>query len=376
MSKSLELVQAILVFLAWNDIYFFAASRDTSLLQLAIGVVVDLGLTRAQSSRRMNTASIVDEAAELKNESPARPKHTANGYRTVLGLYYMTSCLCSLLGRRYWFEYMPCFSDYCTQLAQEQVHPTDSFLVELVRVRNLADQANAIFWQLIETHDKTQASAGSMHHIAVSSIKKSLEVYQRQIPLRFKDNQLLQMHCAAVCIRLFEPGAPSGGPATQQPPINRSQLIWDCLQSTRTLYEAFCAVPLDCYPYLTFDTILHLALALIKSSRLLFLTDETWDAQAARSVYKLSDILQHLGKLFEAANDLGHARCGIHLHGRPIFSDYAHSYRSMDLCYLSQAAAASQQPRPMSAEGDDITMWTQLLDFAPDNMYDQIGHTL
>ncbi|KAM3458687.1 hypothetical protein MY3296_000445 [Beauveria thailandica] len=227
----------------------------------------------------------------------------------VQAILVFLACLCSLLGRRYWFEYMPCFSDYCNQLAQEQVHPTDSFLVELVRVRNLADQANAIFWQLIETHDKTQASAGSMHHIAVSSIRKGLEVYQRQIPLRFKDNQLLQMHCAAVCIRLFEPGAPSGGPATQQPPINRSQLIWDCLQSTRTLYEAFCAVPLDCYPYLTFDTILHLALALIKSSRLLFLTDETWDAQAARSVYKLSDILQHLGKLFEAANDLGHARC-------------------------------------------------------------------
>ncbi|XWW99231.1 hypothetical protein V2A60_007240 [Cordyceps javanica] len=312
---------------------------------------------------------LVSEAAQYVFEEKARQGNQS---------------LSSLLGKRYRFEYMSCFDDYCNRLAREQVNPADSLLVELVRVRNIADQANCIFWQLIETHENSSASTRGMHHVAVSSVKKGLEKYQQQMPHHLKDSQLLRMHCAAVRIRLFEPGTSSGGFTTQQPPFNRCQLIWDCLESTGMMCSAFRAIPIECYPYLTFDTILHLALALIKSSRLLFMTEETWDAQTARNIYKLPDTLQHLSNLFESASRLGHPRCGIRLHDRLIFSDYAHSYRSMELCYLARTdTTVSPGPDSVPFVEDDggqswraFEMWPQLLDIAPDALYGPVGHPL
>lgn len=77
--------------LARHNIYFYAASKDTSLLQLAIGLVGDLGLNKSRRPVNSNFASIVEDAAQLRNDLPPQPKQTSDGHRAVLGVYYITS---------------------------------------------------------------------------------------------------------------------------------------------------------------------------------------------------------------------------------------------------------------------------------------------
>lgn len=77
--------------IARNDVYFYAATKDTSLLQLAIGMVRDLGLNNRCRAAKPTFGSIVEDAAELRNDLPPQPKQTSDGRRAVLGVYYMAS---------------------------------------------------------------------------------------------------------------------------------------------------------------------------------------------------------------------------------------------------------------------------------------------
>lgn len=74
-----------------NNIFFFGAGKDTSLLQLAIGLVQDLGLNNPCRPTKPAFGSIVEDAAQLRNDLPPQPKQTNDGRRAVLGVYYMAS---------------------------------------------------------------------------------------------------------------------------------------------------------------------------------------------------------------------------------------------------------------------------------------------
>lgn len=106
--------------------------------------------------------------------------------------------------------------------------------------------------------------------------------------------------------------------------------MWDCLESTKALCDVFCLALVESYPSLTCVSILHLALAVIKALRLLGVEDCAWDLGTARTAYNLPGTLRQLIKSFEAASSLGSPRCSILLHGRPIFSQHAESYRDIE----------------------------------------------
>lgn len=74
-----------------SDVHFYAYASDTSLLQLAIGMAGDLGLTRCPESPGPAYRSIVEDAANLRNEVQARNRHTNADRRAVLGVFYITS---------------------------------------------------------------------------------------------------------------------------------------------------------------------------------------------------------------------------------------------------------------------------------------------
>lgn len=60
-------------------------------MQLAIGLVEDLGLNKPRRPVNPTFGSIVEDAAQLRNDLPPQPMQTSDGHRAVLGVYYMTS---------------------------------------------------------------------------------------------------------------------------------------------------------------------------------------------------------------------------------------------------------------------------------------------
>lgn len=149
--------------------------------------------------------------------------------------------------------------------------------------------------------------------------------------------------------------------------------MWDCLESTQALCDAFRSVPVESYPSLTFVSILHLALAIIKALRLLCVGDHGWDLDTVRTIYNLPEVLRQLSKLFETASCLGSPRCAIVLQGRPIFAEYAEAYRGIERWYLSKLnpGVAPADPAMMGdviahggAQYEGFEFWNQLSDLA------------
>lgn len=151
--------------------------------------------------------------------------------------------------------------------------------------------------------------------------------------------------------------------------------MWDCLESTQALCDAFRLVPVESYPPLTFVSILHLTIAIIKAFRLLCVKDHGWDLDTVRTIYNLPEVLRQLSKLFEAASCLGNPRCAIVLHNRPIFADYAEAYRGIERWYLSKLnpGVAPADPATIgdliahgAGQYEGFEFWNQLSDLVYD----------
>ncbi|PYI26424.1 hypothetical protein BP00DRAFT_451167 [Aspergillus indologenus CBS 114.80] len=206
-------------------------------------------------------------------------------------------------------------------------------------------KVNDAFWET--TGASNDRPLGGIYSIAVASIQNELDAFVNQLPANLKWNHLLQTHCATM---------PQG---------------WYCLQSTQALLDEFRLVPVESYPALTFVTILHLALAIIKALRLLCVEDQAWDLTTARATYDLPGMLRELIKKFEAASSGGSPRSRILLQGRPIFSAYAEAYRGIERGYSTKlnggvAPSGPTSVPPVNAydgEQSDLDFWAQLSEF-------------
>ncbi|KAH7207278.1 hypothetical protein DER44DRAFT_779033 [Fusarium oxysporum] len=368
-NKSLEVLQALLVFFAWSDVDFYARSKDTSLVQLALGLVGDLGLTKLPGIPGPTSGSIVEDAAHLRKDVQARAQHASGDRRTVLGVYYITSILSSLLARLSRLEYMPYFDHCCTELLKDDEYPADTLLVHLIRIRQIALKVNDTFRG--ESDSTTDRPFRSIHALAIATVQKELETFMDRLPDDLKWNYLLRSHYGAIRVRLFEPVIYDYASGNSEPPHLRSRTIWDCLRSTQLLFDAFLLIPVETFPSLTCASMFHLALAIVKGSRLLCMEDRDWDLELARASFDLPGRLQQLSDHFEAASRLGRPRCAILVDGRPLFLSYAERFRWMRGSYLSRLGpdltgpnAAVTAPIFAQAVGQfgGFDLWQQLSD--------------
>ena len=88
--RCLELLQALLVFIAWGDFRFYIESQATDLLHLASTLVLDLGLHQAPSPYGTGRQSFLPDAIR-KLKGSASHGHTLEDMRAILGFFYLNS---------------------------------------------------------------------------------------------------------------------------------------------------------------------------------------------------------------------------------------------------------------------------------------------
>lgn len=90
--KRLELLQAILVYFGWGDFHFYVDPQSTTIIQLAVSQVIDLGIGKPPSSLVVLPKSLAEEAsAILKGRTMRRSLHSREDHRAMLGCFYVTS---------------------------------------------------------------------------------------------------------------------------------------------------------------------------------------------------------------------------------------------------------------------------------------------
>ncbi|RYP45711.1 hypothetical protein DL768_007982 [Monosporascus sp. mg162] len=90
--KSVEMLQAILVYIIWSDFHFYMCAQGTDFIQLAIALVMDLGLGKPPSqSWGTIPRLLVDDAADLLKGARMKELHSLEDMRAMLGCFYLVN---------------------------------------------------------------------------------------------------------------------------------------------------------------------------------------------------------------------------------------------------------------------------------------------
>ncbi|KAK1623866.1 hypothetical protein BDP81DRAFT_331562 [Colletotrichum phormii] len=321
-----------------------------SILRLA----EDLELTQRPDLLTFTSRSIVENAAHLRDDLSSRSHHTNGGRRAVLGLFYINSVLGSILGRTSRLEFARYFDDCCEKLSSDNELPTDSLLVHLVR------------------------PFGGFHAMVIANVQKELETFVESLPPPLRSNCTTCSHCMAIRIRLFEPAIHANGTHGFKSPHLRSRIMWRCFTSTQELLHAFLSLSVDTYPTLTFISILHLTLAIVKAAGLLSVVDHDWDLDTASANLDLADTLQVLSDRFITSPRANGYGSTILSSRQRMVSAYAENYLGIRSWYLSKigsTAAPDAVPTMMdpaflqdSGMTEGFDFWQHLLGLSYGNL--------
>ncbi|KAF7531463.1 hypothetical protein G7054_g8867 [Neopestalotiopsis clavispora] len=301
--KSLEILQAILIFLAWREVEFFTNAYDTSLLHLALGLIGDLGMNRFPDDHTIPSypPSIADSAitAAVRGFN-VRVVHTHAHRRAMLGLFYITSNIWTLFRR----TEPPEFTDYaekcCFDLKQTPEYPSDQLLAGLVDLQRSVLQA-CVLGSTAKTPTQQEA-LNPCRNILISSQEKCIEETFQKLPQTIKFNHVIQSHYHTALIRLHEPTLylkPSNAP---DGPLTRTQSLWTCLEHLNLLLTSAPSIPVDIFSTSLFSMMAHLAFAHLTLTRLLFLNDTCWDAASARKSIDYPEVVGRLADYFETVD--------------------------------------------------------------------------
>ncbi|KAI0848524.1 hypothetical protein F5Y00DRAFT_253436 [Daldinia vernicosa] len=358
--RSLELLQAVLIYIAWQTWHFFVHAHDSSLMQLAIGMVGDMGLNRLPDSQIMPPRCIIKETTMLVRGMNIRREHTHAERRALLGVFYISSVIRSIFRRTEPMEFTDYMDQCCTELTQAINCSTDRLAVTLVRMQNLIVQATKI---LSENSINREVVLGVSHAMAMASIRRQLDGIVNQLPEDQKSNFLVWHHYHMVLIRLYEPVIDMKSLDPPNKAFMRSQALWTCCQSAKALLELYLTVPGDMFAALSFVMVAHLSYSNIILTHLLFLEDGDWDAHTARESVNYPDLAERLSDYFVACEQLLGRRCKVMEDGKGLFTRSAERMRWAKSWYLSKLPTDSAIPGtiatapPMAANEMEYETW-------------------
>ncbi|KAL4732986.1 hypothetical protein BDV11DRAFT_214568 [Aspergillus similis] len=137
-TRNMDFLLAVLVYTAWDRHYCVDKPISTSLVQLAIALLYDLGLDKPPSQ---DPAAIIIYEWKGGNKPP-RPSRSPNAEecRALLGCFLL-STVPMFWGRGDSLRWT-LYTDECVRLLEEQNEsPTDMFLIQLVKLRLIAGKA-------------------------------------------------------------------------------------------------------------------------------------------------------------------------------------------------------------------------------------------
>ncbi|KAH0598941.1 hypothetical protein MHUMG1_03055 [Metarhizium humberi] len=317
--KTLQLLQAILVHLAWGDFHFYINAEATNLLHLALALATDLRLDKSPESSAATIRSQLGEAwTALHQGGPSRLgiPHTLDDQRAVLGLYHLSSLISALFKRGPRFPWTPYLSQCCDALTSAREHPSDALLAALVRIQHIADGA----YSILPTPGGTARTYTAPLDMAVAHARRQLDAFAGAqpetvqqdtslTPLPFPAGLFTTCH-AVLTTRLYEPALATAAPAPTDPdalpgePFLRADSLAKCLDSSRDSLAALLSIAPDHLCRLPLTASAALAFTVATTCRLLLLdAAPDWRPDAARARLDFATALEGLQDNFARADE-------------------------------------------------------------------------
>ncbi|KAM3419493.1 hypothetical protein BST61_g5418 [Cercospora zeina] len=272
--KSTDLLQAIIVFVAWSHPHIFLNRHTTNMLYLAMAMVADMGLNRQTHSNAMLGVALRTQTVE--------------DHRILLGLYYFSSMLSSSF---HGIDAMPFtrHMETCLRsLETRRERESDCFLAQMVRLQ-----------QIMHSICTTELSTAPAK-VYTKALKADLSRIGPLEPSN-EDNLFVRMQYLVVEVSLWEMTLNG---LVEDRNLSLSSVLDDlyhCVSAVKAFMEAFFDIPSALYLTMPFSVFAQFGYAFIVLTKLASLDIDGWDVKALNDQLNFHYVIEKSAQLFEEA---------------------------------------------------------------------------
>ncbi|OHE96889.1 hypothetical protein CORC01_07856 [Colletotrichum orchidophilum] len=309
--KKIELLQGLIVYIAWGDVHLQMGINANTLLQLAIGLVMDMTLYTLAGPVSWMPKTLLKDAWAVLGRSGKQfeaPKPTLEEQRAILGGYFVA--VPAAIRRHSQVQYTPPIARCFKGIREADALSTDQNLLALVRMQHLGDRIRATFPSPDREEGEPLPLFREHFGAVLASLRKEVCALKTEEPAIKKENPMIWAHYRALMVRLYEPsigmrGASPSEALSATEPCSRTESLWFCLQAIQSAQDALLAIPADTFAYLPFNTVADIAHTMMASHRLLLEDSASdWDVMLARQKLDLPGIARRLADRFEEADNV------------------------------------------------------------------------
>ncbi|KAK2057395.1 hypothetical protein LY76DRAFT_617213 [Colletotrichum caudatum] len=365
--QSIELLQGLLIYVAWGDVHFQMGTNAYSLLQMAIGMVMEMTMFSFGGFVSWMPKSLQTEAWNLlgRGKHLESTKQTLEEQRAILGCYFAASSNPMAMRKYSQIIYTPQIARCFKAIREASELPTDAQLLALIRLQNIEDRIRSVY----PNTDKDEGAPAPIfreHFSAVlTSIRKEILALESEEPIITKEQPMLWAHYQAILIKLYEPsiGMRATSPSeatTLTEPHCRTEALWNCLQAVQNAANALLVISVEKFAYLPFNSVANLAYTMSTSYRLLSEGPIDWDLTLARQKLDVPDLTGRLADKLEEADNIaliaGQKR-RLFEDNSSRWSNYAYRARWIRQWYLSKLVPpAKEQASSLVQLGSDTIL--------------------
>ncbi|KAJ4028707.1 hypothetical protein NW752_000969 [Fusarium irregulare] len=300
---TLDILQGILVIIAWAHKCHVDNSQVVNLAYLTLGYAHNLGIT--QDTSLFSTQKSDPKLLDTERVSRKEDTFSIEKKRAFLGLYCVLSIQSARQSRTNPLQ-TPYIDNCLKVIAQAQFSPSDSVAEYIVRLIQMSERLSEGFG---EPHERTLSrpyaflleGTGRRFHSDLSRLSESVAY-----PNLASHSQIFEMHRLYLLVRLYEPAII----VACHPDEGVSQFVYlliclrNCLQAMLSFFDIFLDLPVDMVLRCSIVTVDQVLFVMLQASRLLLVDIPDWDVQSARQTLDFGVILNRMIAHFEEAEEL------------------------------------------------------------------------
>ncbi|KAF6521915.1 hypothetical protein HZS61_013443 [Fusarium oxysporum f. sp. conglutinans] len=288
--KNLQLLQGILVFLAWYQTHWVLGHQLSNLMYMAMSLVTELGLDKEPSSGTGTAPGVLTEITKKQEPQPVR---TSDERRCHLGVFWLNSLLRICVKDIVPMPSRPSINNSCSIFEAGLESPWDTYLVQLVRIQLVASSISATLYQDL---DRNEAQISHTLFMATSHVERQVQdlgatLHQGsrlQAPLTMSFH-MLQVYLYKIGIdeRLHEPTDPTLLPAADPSPhaLRCSYLLVSCLNAVKAVIENFLLLTSPTILSMPYTYWIQMGHCINMFSRLLVTHSTLWDPNLVTGIH-------------------------------------------------------------------------------------------
>ncbi|KAH8813127.1 hypothetical protein F5884DRAFT_787485 [Xylogone sp. PMI_703] len=249
--KTLDLVQGLLVFCSWYHYHCLYHSQLTTFIQLAVGIVADLGLNKSPN--------VIDRArfssVRITRDSTIKIR-TSEERRAVLGCFYLTSVVSSCFQKIDSLRFTSHMDECARFLSENPEYPTDIYLVHLVQLQRTVERITKSVLHH-QWEGKTTIKAPLDLHMKM--FEDELSRLHSALPSELQENKFLLMHYHIASIHLHEIALND---------LSQIDALYALLLGVNSFINTLLTIPSSSYLSISFITWSQLSFAITTLARL------------------------------------------------------------------------------------------------------------